>query len=854
MLLLATALHLGCLLATAAEAQQQVYFPQSPPSYPSPQGGRIIAPSWADAYSKAKALVAQMTLIEKVNVTTGSGWEMELCVGNTNPVPRLNFPSLCLQDSPLGVRDTDLVSAFPAGMNAAMTWDIGMMYARGFAMGAEHKTKGTNVQLGPVCGPLGRNTRGGRNWEGFSPDPYLSGLGMEYTIQGIQDAGTQACAKHFIGNEQEHFRQVGNGYNISASLSSNIDDRTMHELYLWPFANAVRASVASVMCSYNQINNSYACQNSKMMNGLLKEELGFQGYVVSDWSATQSGVASALAGLEMTMPGDGLSFSDGVSFFGRNLTTAVANGSLPIERLDDMATRIVAAWYKLGQDKNHTAPNFSAWSTATRGFKHFIAKLDFGVINEHVDAFSPHRELNRELAAQSHILLKNTGSLPLQNVRQLGLFGSDAGPAMYGPNGCPDRSCLNGTLAMGWGSGTDQFPYLVTPLEAIQARALTQGSSVLYVLDDYAYTQQNMTASYSDASIVFVAADSGEGYLTVDGNMGDRNNFSLWDAGDALVQNVAGSCNNTIVVIHSVGAVSLESWVQHPNVTAIVYAGLPGQESGNAIADILYGDVNPSGRLPFTIAKNLTDYGTSVLYTQGPNGSVPQVNFTEGVFIDYRHFDANNITPRYEFGFGLSYSTFNYTNLHVSKVTIFNALPPPPPTLLPAYSYNSTVPPPSQLGFPADFGRKIPNYEYAYLNHTNITTNASYPYPVGYSATPMDTPAAGGGEGGNPALWEVLYHANVTVTNTGMRGGADVPQLYIAYPQGDPQSPPKVLRGFAKVSVDANGSTTVNFDIMRRDISMWDVTMQNWRIPSGDFTVMVGSSSRNLPLTSTFTV
>ena len=222
-------------------------------------------------------------------------------------------------------------------MNVAATWSRDLAYARGQAMGEEHLGKGVDVQLGPVCGPLGRAPEGGRNWvgrshhqtprkpltlqqEGFSPDPYLTGALIAPTIQGIQDAGVMACTKHYIGNEQEHFRQGpeadGYGFNITQSISSNIDDKTMHELYLWyvirlfdcrllmhsrPFADAVRAGTASVMCSYNQVNNSYSCSNSYLLNYLLKNELDFQGFVMSDWAAQHAGVESALAGLDMTM-------------------------------------------------------------------------------------------------------------------------------------------------------------------------------------------------------------------------------------------------------------------------------------------------------------------------------------------------------------------------------------------------------------------------------------------------------------------------------------------------------------------------------------------------------------------------
>jgi len=204
-------------------------------------------------------------------------------VGNIGPVERLGFHGLCLQDGPLGIREALYASVFPAGLTAAASWDRGLIYQRGLYMGEEFRGKGAHVALGPVAGPLGRNALGGRNWEGFSPDPYLTGVAMERTITAMQSTGLQACAKHFIANEQETQRNPSPGSNGTTieSVSSNLDDRTMHELYLWPFADAVRAGVASVMCSYNRINGSYGCQNSKNINGLLKGELGFQGYVMS---------------------------------------------------------------------------------------------------------------------------------------------------------------------------------------------------------------------------------------------------------------------------------------------------------------------------------------------------------------------------------------------------------------------------------------------------------------------------------------------------------------------------------------------------------------------------------------------
>ena len=262
----------------------------APGSGSTSTGAGTGAGAWGSAYTKAKAALAKLSNNDKVGIVTGIGWQDGPCVGNTKAVSSISYPALCAQDSPLGIRYVQGTTAFPAGVQAAATWDTNLIYARGNALGAESKGVGVNVQLGPVAGPLGKIPQAGRNWEGFSPDPYLTGIAMSETIQGMQDAGTQACAKHFIGNEQELNRD---------SMSSNIDDRTLHELYLWPFADAVKANVASVMCSYNQINSSFACENHHTLSDILKGELDFQGYVMSDWNAQHTTNGAANAGMDV---------------------------------------------------------------------------------------------------------------------------------------------------------------------------------------------------------------------------------------------------------------------------------------------------------------------------------------------------------------------------------------------------------------------------------------------------------------------------------------------------------------------------------------------------------------------------
>ncbi|KAL8948156.1 MAG: hypothetical protein Q9222_005633 [Ikaeria aurantiellina] len=832
----------------------------SPPKYPSPWGSG--AGNWSAAYQKARAFVSQLTILEKVNITTGVGWQEERCVGQTGAVPRLGFRSLCMQDSPLGVRDTDYNSAFPAGVNVAATFDRGLAFARGEAMGSEHRGKGVDVQLGPVAGPLGRSPEGGRNWEGFSPDPALTGIMMAQTIQGIQSAGVIACAKHYILNEQEHFRQapeaVGYGYMINDSLSSNIDDTTLHETYLWPFADAVRAGVGSIMCSYNQINNSYGCQNSYTLNYLLKGELDFQGFVMSDWQAQHSGFGSALAGMDMSMPGDVL-FDTGTSYWGSNLTVAVLNGTVPEWRLDDMATRIVAAWYYVGRDTSQVPINFDSWTTDTFGYQHYVVEEAYGLINEHVDVRDEHGTLIRQIGSASTVLLKNNNSaLPLTGREKFtAVFGNDAGDNPYGPNGCPDRGCDNGTLAMAWGSGTANFPYLVTPETAIQNEVVGNNGVFQSITDNFAGMQIQMLASQASVAIVFVNADAGEGYINVDGNEGDRNNLTFWQGGDVLIQNVSALCNNTIVVMHTVGPVLLSNYTENPNITAILWAGLPGEQSGNSIADILYGRVNPGAKLPFTFGASREDYGTDLLYIPNNGTGAPQVSFSEGNFIDYRAFDEANITPLYEFGFGLSYTTFSYSDFQVNKVNVGPYTPTTgttaaAPILGGNFSTNDT----SQYQFPSNF-TAIPLYIYPYLNGTTLEEAANetdYGSPSPYlpagsqDGSPQPLPAAGGAPGGNPELYDVLYQVRATITNTGSVPGDEVPQLYVSL--GGPYDPKLVLRGFERLSIQPGSSATFTADITRRDISNWDTSVQNWVVTSAAKTVYVGSSSRDLPLSA----
>lgn len=858
---------------------------QSPPWYPSPLGGTVKP--WEESYRKAAAMVEKMTLVEKVNVTTGTGWAQDLCVGNTAPANGVGFPALCLQDGPLGLRFTDHSTAFPAAITTGATWNKDLMYQRSRAHGVEARMKGVNVLLGPSMGPLGRAPAGGRNWEGFGPDPVLQAVAASQAIRGIQDAGVIATAKHLIANEQEHFRQPFE-WGLPNAISSNIDDRTLHELYLWPFAESVRAGVASVMCSYNLVNNSYACGNSKLMNGILKDELGFQGFVQSDWLAQRSGVASALAGLDMTMPGDGLLWADADSLFGPRLTEAALNGSMPMERLNDMVTRVVAAWYQLKQDnqtewpapppEGNGGPNFSSFTDDRIGLIHPGSDDETKAeVNKFVNVQgkdNAHGHLARRIAAEGTVLVKNEGGiLPLSKKGsskkrdvagkyKVGIFGEDAGPG-EGPNVCPDRSCNQGTLGSGWGSGAVDFPYLVSPIKALQSAFDSDTVEITSLLsNDIPVKASSSLLNNQDLCIAFINSDSGEGFEAWDGVRADRNDLYAQKGGDKLVQRVAKECgkgtSDTVVVVHAVGPVVLERWVDLPGVKAVILANLPGEESGNALADVIFGDVDASGRLPYTVGKSLSDYGPGGQVLYYPNNVVPQQDFKERLYIDYRHFDKKNITPRYEFGFGLSYATFEFSNLTLTEQKPKSAFPAPRPDVeATAPTFSTDIPDPTTALFPSGF-RKLKNRIYPYIASASDIKPGKYPYPEGYDEKQSPSPA-GGGEGGNPDLYTPHLAVSVNVKNTGARKGKQVVQLYVSFPDGVVDAstgdkidfPVRQLRGFDKIELDAGESQDVEIVLKRKDFSYWSRGLGNWVMPTeGKFTIGVGASSRDLPLSA----
>ncbi|ROW12173.1 hypothetical protein VMCG_00322 [Cytospora schulzeri] len=740
------------------------YYGLSPPVYPTPEGKGSTSSTWKNAYKRARALVAQMTLDEKSNLTQGFTGS---CVGNTGTVDRLGIPALCFADAPDGFRGQEFVSSFPAGIHVAATFDKALMYDYGKAIGEQYYAKGVNVALGPVAGPLGRMARGGRNWEGLSNDPYLAAIGMGAITKGIQDQGVIATPKHFLFNEQEYRRIKG---HAGEAVSSDVDDRTLHELYSFPFMDALREGAGAVLCGYNRANQSYVCQNSKLLNGILKTELGFEGFVVSDWAAQNTGVASANAGLDIVMPDSG--------YWGGNLTDAVKNGSVSTTRIDDMATRVLASFYYLNQQ--NTFPSPSVYTSTQKHFAVNAQRWD-------------HAGLIHEIGAAGTVLLKNVdNTLPLKNPKFLNIYGYDAttkavpweNPSRFGGGYEVNFgwNTLNGTLITGGGSGSNSPPYVYDPFMAISERIRQNRGSLRWD-----FWSENPSPAYSNAEhcLVFINAYASESF--------DRTTLKD-EFSDNLVKNTAANCSSTIVIIHNAGIRVVDEWIDNPNVTAVIFAGVPGQEAGSSIVSVLYGDINPSGRLPFTVAKNESDYGDLLNSTVSAD-YFPSVNFTEGLFIDYKHFEKEGIEPQFEFGFGLSYTTFEYADLSTSLVG------------------------------------KAENETYA-----------EYPDP--------DVAIV---QGGHPELWDILAVVKCTVENSGEVDGAEVAQLYISIPYEN--TPTRQLRGFQRLGPLAPGQIgQAVFELSRRDLSIWDVVAQQWRLPRGEFKIWVGASSRDLRLNGTFTI
>jgi len=585
-------------------------------------------------------LLGRMTASEKARMLAGSGW-ME-----SFPIERLGIPAIKMADGPLGVRNwigssaltslattpPVLATAFPASIALASSFDVELVEAQGRAIAQEVVALGRDMILGPTVN-IQRTPLWGRNFEGFGEDPYLAArMGVAY-VRGVQGEGVIPSVKHFAANNEEFERH---------RIDEQIDPRTLHEIYFPAFRAVVQeASAWAVMSAYNKVNGVSCAENAFLLTETLKKRWGFRGFVISDWGSSYSTARTVSAGMDLEMPGgepmrrwfarpQSQQEGRGAGWLSEEkVLAAIASGELRQEAVDDNARRILRVIFTAGLfDKAHQGGG-------------------------EVDT-PEQRALARRAASEGAVLLRNeAGLLPLdaRATRTLAVIGPSAAVARTG----------------GGGSSLVRPQYTVSPLEGIReaAGAQVQVSHALGVAmpgedapaDPRAALDEAVAlARRCDAAVVVVGNSSkleSEGF--------DRPSMDLPAGQDELVQAVAAANKNTVVVVVAGAPVTMTRWIEH--VPAVLYAWYGGQEAGHAIGDLLFGLAVPSGKLPATFPRRLED---STAYGNYP-GEKLHVRYGEGIYVGYRGFDKKNVAPLFPFGFGLSYTTFEYSALQLSS-------------------------------------------------------------------------------------------------------------------------------------------------------------------------------------------
>ncbi|WP_123041138.1 beta-glucosidase [Cohnella candidum] len=553
-----------------------------------------------------KSLIAQMTLEEKAGLCSG------LDFWHTKGVGRLGIPSIMLTDGPHGLRkqnasadhlglfDSVPATCFPSAAGLASSWDRDLIRKVGVALGEECQAEDVAVLLGPGAN-IKRSPLCGRNFEYFSEDPYLSSRMAAGHIEGVQSQGVGSSLKHFAANNQEHRRMTGD---------SVVDERTLREIYLASFEHAVKeAQPWTVMCSYNKVNGTYASENRYLLTDILKDEWGHEGFVVSDWGAVNERAEGLAAGLELEMPSSGGAGD-------RKIVEAVRSGKLLEDKLDRAVERLLKIVF-MAVDRKKEGATYDA---------------------------EAHHALAREVARESMVLLKNDdGILPLRKGGKIAVIGEFAVKPRY------------------QGGGSSHIK--PTRLEDIRdeiAKSAGAGAQVTYsqgydlksdVSDEALAADAKKAAAAADVAVVFAGLPDhyeSEGF--------DRTHLSLPANQIELIRTVAETQPNVVVVLSNGAPVEMP-WIG--SVKGLLEAYLGGQALGGAIADLLFGDANPSGKLAETFPKRL-EHNPSYLNFPGEGD---RVEYKEGLFVGYRYYDAKAIEPLFPFGFGLSYTTFDYSNL-----------------------------------------------------------------------------------------------------------------------------------------------------------------------------------------------
>jgi beta-glucosidase len=589
--------------------------------------------------ARAEALVRAMTLDEKLAVVRGDfglphakGRDKGAIgsAGYVPGVPRLGFPDLQESDASLGVanpfniRKGDGATPLPSGLATASTWDPELAFAGGAMIGHEARAKGFNVLLAGGVN-LARDPRNGRNFEYLGEDPLLAGQLAGQAIRGVQSNGVVSTIKHFVLNDQETGRMV---------LDARMDPAALRETDLLAFEIAIETGrPGAVMCAYNRVNGAYACDNAALLDGVLKGDWGYSGWVMSDWGAVHS-VQAAVHGLDQ----ESGSQLDGAPWFGAPLKTAIEQGQIPASRLDDMVRRIARSMIAAGAFDAPIRPG--------------------GPIDYAADAIVAERVEDEGL-----VLLKNDGVLPLPNrLGKILVVGGHADVGVLSGAGSsqvipPGGGALTIKMSGVEGDPMAAFRKAVfdpsSPLAAIRSKA--PQASVDY--DDGA-DPLKASAKARGADVVLVFATQ----WMIEGS--DAPNLSLPDHQDALISALATANPRTVVVLET-GDPVLMPWLSLT--PAVIEAWYPGARGGQAIADVLFGDVNPSGRLPITFPAREADAPRPTTPGAGLPAKTPfAVSYGEGADLGYRWVQKAGLKPLFPFGFGLSYTRFSYSNLRVS--------------------------------------------------------------------------------------------------------------------------------------------------------------------------------------------
>lgn len=553
-----------------------------------------------------KKIVSQMTLEEKAGLCSG------LDFWHTKSVERLGVPSVMVSDGPhglrkqkdeiadhLGVNDSIKAVCFPTGCATAASFDRNLLSRLGAVLSEECQAEKLGVILGPAIN-IKRSPLCGRNFEYLSEDPYLAGeLAASYTT-AVQEKHVGVSLKHFAANNQEHRRM---------SSSSDVDERTLREIYLTPFEIAVKkAKPWTVMCSYNRINDVFSAENKWLLTDVLRKEWGFDGYVMTDWGAVVDRVKGLKAGLDLEMPG-----SDGVN--DKKIVEAVKDKTLDEHILDQACERIL----EINARYLENVTSESTWDKAA------------------------HHQLSEQFAEECMVLLKNDNNiLPLDTSMKVAFIGEFAEKPRFQGGGSSHINCTQITSALSVAAEYGDIKY---------ARGFSiEDDEMSFVLMHEAVE----AAKKAQVAVVFAGLPDSyesEGY--------DRTHMRLPECQNRLIEAVAAVNPNTIVVLHNGSPVEMP-WIQ--SVRGVLEAYLSGQASGQAVVRILYGDVNPSGRLAETFPLKLEDNPSYLFF----GGNKERTEYREGVFVGYRYYDKKKMDVLFPFGYGLSYTTFEYDNLLVS--------------------------------------------------------------------------------------------------------------------------------------------------------------------------------------------